>query len=280
MGKGPTIQELAERDSEFRDYLSQIRGELESDKAKETKELEATIEKFYKDGGWSYSPLMTTDKVEVQQSKYWNLDNVKSILGSIRDAIFTSSSPPEGVDINKSTDFDNALGALGNFQLYALNKAFGAIEGILTTFATESSYQGKSISKSELVAPGMMLFLTIRSDSWQNKNFFGGDKIVQYLFILRCNFSLEQAGDISKLNDLLYYEKLKESWRARIDILSEEIQDPKNDFSTVKELVQQQDFYIEQLTNIQATIDELHRKKMKDIKENSRRALQMRMRRA
>ena len=57
MGQGPTIQQLAEEDKAFREYLAQIQQELEKDKAKDLENLEAKVKQYYSDGGWSYKPL-------------------------------------------------------------------------------------------------------------------------------------------------------------------------------------------------------------------------------
>jgi hypothetical protein len=67
MGQGPTIQELAEREAKFRDYLKQIRSEAEADKAKDIDAVVGEAKKFYEKGGWDYKPLVQADLLDVQQ---------------------------------------------------------------------------------------------------------------------------------------------------------------------------------------------------------------------
>ena len=277
MGKGPTIQELAEKEKAFRDYLKQIRTELEKDKAKEIGELDERIKNYYTDGGWSYKPLMSLDNVEVQQISSWSLDNVVKIMSSVKDAIFGNENPPEGVEIEKPESFVKSLGELANLNLLVLSRAYQAIQGILQTFATESSFRGKTLTKTELVAPGMSVFISIRSDVWRNKGFFNNDSIAQYLFIVKSFFSIEQAGDLSKFNDLLAYEELKAAWRTRIYALAETIADPKTPFSALAELDQQLGFYSEKLADIQAKINELQTKEVEKKLLQSRKTMNMRI---
>lgn len=94
MGKGPTIQELSEKEKAFREYLTQIRTELEKDKEKDIKTLDVIIKDYYTAGKWTYKPLMQMDNVDIQQVSTWSLDNVTKILTSVRDAIFGNSTPP------------------------------------------------------------------------------------------------------------------------------------------------------------------------------------------
>lgn len=262
MGRGPTIEELAEKEEAFRKYLDQIRADLEKDKQKDIDDLKNIIDNFYQDGGWSFQPLMQTDKVEVQQVSAWSLDNVTKMMMAVRDAIFGNSTPPDGVSIEKPQSFANALGELADLNLLALDRAFAAVQGILETFATETSFRGKALTRTEVVAPGLTLFVSVRSDVWRSQGFFNNDSIAQYLFILRAFFSLDQAGDISKFNDLLAYEELKAAFRTRMLALSQKIADPSTPFSALVELEQELGHYAGQISSLQEKIDELQKKEI------------------
>ena len=273
MGSGPTIEQLAEKEQAFRTYLAQIRKELEKDKEKDTSNLDGIIKKYYSEGGWSYQPIMQTDKVDVQQVSSWSLDNVVKMLNGVRDAIFGNSTPPDGVEIEKPEGLSQSLGQLEDLKLLALNRAFAAVQGILETFATQTSFRGQALTKVELVAPGMTLFVSIRSDTWRNQGFFNNDSIAQYLYILRSYFSLEQAGDISKYNDLLAYEELKASYRTRMFALAQKIADPATSFAAVVELEQELGYYSNQISAIQATIDDLQKKEIAEQLQFARTAI-------
>lgn len=278
MGQGPSIQQLAEKEQAFRDYLSQIRGELEKDKAKDTENLQTEIEGYYKKGGWEYKPMLQLDKVEVQQVSSWSLDNIVKMLNAVSSAIFGTDDPPEGVKVEKPADLTKSMQYLDNLSLMVVSKAFSVIQGILETFATESSYKGQSITKVEVVAPGITVFVSIRSDVWKNRGFFNNDSIAQYMFIVRSFFSLQQAGDMSKINDIQAYEELKEAFRIRIGALSERIADPKTPFSAMEELDEELGFYASKLSEIQGMIESLETKKNAELRRSLRHSAQKRLR--
>jgi hypothetical protein len=278
MGQGPSIQQLAEKEQAFRDYLTQIRGELEKDKATDTESLQKEIDGYYKKGGWEYKPMLQLDKVEVQQVSSWSLDNIVKMLNAVSSAIFGNDDPPEGVKVEKPSDLTKSMKYLDNLSLMVVSKAFSVIQGILETFATESSYKGQSITKVEVVAPGITVFISIRSDVWKNRGFFNNDSIAQYMFIVRSFFSLQQAGDMSKINDIQAYEELKEAFRIRIGALSERIADPKTPFSAMEELDEELGFYASKLSEIQGMIESLETKKNDEIRRSLRQATQKRRR--
>lgn len=276
MGQGPSISQMAEKEQKFRDYLTQIRADLEKDKQTDIANLNAIIDKYYKDGGWTFDPLMQLDSVEVQQVSSWSLDNVTKMINSVRDAIFSDTPPPSGVTVEKPADFTASMEYLNNLTLLVASKAFSAIQGILQTFATQSSFHGKSITKVEVIAPGMTLFISIRSDIWKSQGFFNNDSIAQYLYIIRSNFSLQQAGDMSKYNDLLAYEDLKAAYRTRIEDISKVIADPKTEFSALDQLDQQLGYLTAKLADIQALIDDLQKKKLDEAHRRAQNAIMLR----
>ena len=271
MGKGPSISELAAREEEFRKYLVQIRSELEGYQAEDVAALDKKVTAYYEAGHWSdFKPLMQSEQFDVQHLKTWSLDNVVSILQSVRDAMFGDAQPPAGVVISKPDDFMNSLGLLEKLSLMALSKAFAVIQGVLETFATETQFRGQSISRVELVAPGMTLFISIRSNIWRNKSFFENESIGQYLFVLRSYFSQKQAGDISKYNDLLAYEQLKEAFRKRMADLGRRIADPQTPFSAMTELDEELGYYAGQLSKIQAMIEDLSKQEAQALIDEAR----------
>ncbi|MBN8865556.1 MAG: hypothetical protein J0H92_19430 [Sphingobacteriales bacterium] len=278
MGQGPSIQQMAEKEQAFRDYLTKIRGELEKDKEKDTQNLQVEIDNFYHKGGWEYKPMLQLDKVEVQQVSSWSLDNIVKMLNGVSSAIFGTDDPPEGVKVEKPSDLTKSMQYLDNLSLLLVSKAFSVIQGILETFATESSYKGQSITKVEVVAPGITLFVSIRSDVWKNRGFFNNDSIAQYLFIVRSYFSLQQAGDISKINDIQAYEELKTAFRIRISALSDRIANPETPFSAMEELDQELGFYANKLSEIQGMIESLETKKNAELRRSLRQATQKRLR--
>lgn len=237
---------------------------LTDDLDKDIASLDGMIEAFYEDGGWSYKPLMQLQSLDIQQVSAWSLDNVAKMLSDVRSAIFGNEPEPPGVDIEKPAEFTGALKDLLELNLLALSRAFQVVQSILQQFATESSYKGKAIQRNEVIAPGLTIFVSIRSDVWKNKGWFNNDSIAQYLFVIRGFFSLEQAGDLSKFNDLLAYEDLKSGYRARMKAVAKTIADPKTPFKALVELEEELGYYAERLAEIQAKIDELQKKEIKE----------------
>lgn len=273
MGKGPTVQELAEQDENFRVYLNQIRGEVEADQAHDVKALDKIIEQYYTNGGWSYKPLLQLDALEVQQVSEWSLDNVSKILGAVRDAIFGDESPPPGTEIEKGAETALALAEMEGLNLLVMNKAFAVVQSILSTFATDTSYRGKALTKTELVAPGITVFISIRSDVWKSQGFFNNDSIAQYLYIVRSFFSAEQAGDIASFNSILAYSELAAAFDSRIEEIARLVADPATEFSALPELMQIMGFLSDQLSYIHAKIAELQSQKTTKLLAASHKAL-------
>jgi hypothetical protein len=264
MGQGPTIQELAEKDKEFRKYLAQINDEVQVDKTRDIDSLKEKMAEFYKEGGWDdHKPIMQLEKVEVQQVSSWSLDNVTKMISAVKDAIFGNSVPPEGVKIEKPAELLQSVAQMSNLGLMVMNKAFAAIQGILQAFATESSYKGSAIQRTEVIAPGLTLFISIRSDVWRSKGFFNNDSIAQYLFVIRSQFSLKQAGDLANYNALVGYQELHSAFVTRLKALANVVANPATPYKALLELEEEMGYYAEQISELQAKINELSTEKIK-----------------
>ena len=87
---------------------------------------------------------------------------------------------------------------------------------------------------------------------------------------------MEQAGDISKFNDLLAYEELKSAYRVRMLALSQKIADPSTPFSAMPELDQELGVYAGQIGKIQALIDALQDKEIAKQLEFAKGAIESR----
>ncbi|MCG2616168.1 hypothetical protein LZZ85_17860 [Terrimonas sp. NA20] len=281
MGQGPTIQELADKDTEFRKYLAQINDEVQADKTRDIDSLKEKMTEFYKEGGWNdHKPIMQLDKVEVQQVSSWSLDNVTKMITAVKDAIFGNSEPPDGVQIEKPAELLQSVAQMSNLGLMVMNKAFSAIQGILQAFATESSYKGSAIQRIEVIAPGLTLFISIRSDVWRSKGFFNNDSIAQYLFVIRSQFSLKQAGDLADYNALIGYQEVHSAFVTRLKALAKVIADPATPYRALLELEEEMGYYAEQISELQAMINALSSEKIRKHLADAKGAIHERRRAA
>lgn len=258
MGHSPSIKELANKESEFREYLKKIRIELESDTKNASSALETEIKKYYEEGNWDdFKPLIQGENIDVQVESSWSLDNFQKILNAISGALFGSGSVPEGVKIEKTPDLTEAMKNMKNLELLAVSKAFEAIQGILQAFSVAGEMEFKVEKKVTQIAPGLTLFLYIGSNSYQSKSFFKNEQIFQYALIYRVLFSNKQSGDVAKFNAISAYQELLAGFKKRIEYLARKIADPETTFESVIQLDKQQEFYTNQVNKILNEIKKL-----------------------
>ncbi|WP_353815616.1 hypothetical protein [Agromyces sp. SYSU T00266] len=277
MGSTQGIQDKAKQDKEFEEWLAEKSKALEEQLKKTEGELEQEIEKYYAEGGWDDAkPYISGVLIDTLNSKEWSLDNVNRILSSVQSSMFGGTKPPEGVEIKNASDVGPSVAQMADLRLYVLGKAFEAVQGILQVFSTSSTTQAKEKKAVEMVAPGMTMFMSIRSASYTSQSFFTRQVISQYFYVFRIYFSIKQAGDISKFNDLMAYEDLKVAYRNKLKELADIIADPMIDFDAVRELDEQLEYYSEKLAAIQAKIEDLAAKEKAAIMARKNAAIQAR----
>ena len=278
MGHSPSIKELAEKESEFREYLKKIRVELESDTRKASSSLETEIGEYYQQGNWDDAkPFIQGENIDVQVQSSWSLDNVGKILEAIGKALFGSGLVPEGIKVEKTPDVTEAMKKMENLEVLAISKAFEAIQGIIQAFSVAAQMEFKVQKKVTQIAPGLTLFLYIGSNSYQSTSFFKNEQIFQYVFIYRVLFSSKQSGDIAKFNAISAYQESLAAYQKRIEDLSRIIADPTTSFESVIQLDKQQEFYTKKIDLIMDQIRKLQKTNALEIRTKTANLVAQRM---
>ncbi|WP_204326023.1 trypsin-like serine peptidase [Sulfitobacter sediminilitoris] len=274
MGSTSAIDREKNNEPEFRAWYEQKTKEIAADLAITEGKIEEDVTKYFAKGGWDdYKPFIEGISVDTLNSNEWSLDNVGKILSAVEGAIFGSGEPPKGIKVENESTVGPAIAQMADLRLYVLGKAFEAIQGILQVFSTSSKAETHEKYSIDLVAPGMTMFMSIKTASYENSGFFSNQVISQYYYVFKVYFSNKQAGDISKYNDLLAYEDLKAAYRNKIKVLANIIDDPLTTFEAVTQLDGQLEFYSKKLVDIQAKIDELSAKEMNAILERKNRTI-------
>lgn len=225
MGKSKSIEELEASDKKFQDYLDERRKEIEKRQSETRKQMDADIEKFYREGGWDdRSPIMSASYVDVQHVSEWSLQNVNNILSAVEGAIFGSSNPPPGAVIDGDIANNPVIQAIPSLQLLVMSRAFTAIQGILEVFTTKSSTSISMIHKVEVVAPGVTIFVYINSNSFRQKSFFNNEIISQYFYMIDAYTSVKQLGNYSTFEDKNLFEKEKATLRKLAERVLEKME--------------------------------------------------------
>lgn len=278
MGQSKSIEELAAADQAFVKYMNDRRKEITETRGATRKEMDAAIEKFYKDGKWDdRKPVCTAEYVDVQNVSEWSLDNVNKILDAVGGAIFGSKNPPPGLKLDKAVQAGNdaVLAAVGGLQTLALSRAFSAVQGILEAFTLKSSTSITMNSKIEVVTPGLTIFVYTNSNNFQSKSFFENNLISQYFFMIDVYTSAKQLGDYTKFQDLQLFEEEKAGLRLIARRLINNMANVES-LEKLDQLSKQLDGIYERLEEITGKIDELSKSEAENhrkLAEKARRRL-------
>ena len=119
-----------------------------------------------------------------------------------------------------------------SLQLLVMSAAFRAVQGILKSFVVKSSTTITMLSKIEVVAPGVTIFVYVNSNSFQQQSFFNNSMISQYFYLVNGYTSGQQLGDYSKFKDLQLFESEKEALRS----VTYKVLGKMNDVNTIGKL--------------------------------------------
>ena len=262
MGRSPSIQELAQKEKEFSDYLNNLEEQLRT-RAKQYKdEMNATINKFYTDSNWSSTSYIGCDeKIDFVHSSEWSMEKVKEVINAIAKVIVGGSSkPPEGITITPPEKMGSGIAAMADLKQYVVGQAFNAIDNILSSFGSSTSTGFNSASKYLPVGNGLHLFLTVVSDSYQTQNFFNNEFIHQYIYIFQVKYSAEEAI----LQGNLQLTDLYENQIATFTKISKDILDQLSSGKiTPEEYKSKTDSYLELIADSKKSLADLQMKQKK-----------------
>jgi len=222
VGRSKSIVDLQKSNQDFFNYTKEMEKELMSKLSEVDSLLQKEIGNHYK-GYSDNSQYMMGQYSDLTTISEWSLESVESIIGAVKNALFGGKVPEGSQKENSDVEEDPSFLALQSKQLYIANAAFSIVSGVLNTFkvSTSTSIQYKIDAKP--ILPGMMLFLGVVNNSYNRKNFFTGEKIVQNLFTYKVHISINELKELSKFNDLQMWESLKEGYRSQMADISKAI---------------------------------------------------------
>ncbi|CAK7014462.1 hypothetical protein [Saezia sanguinis] len=213
MGKSNSIEQQQKSNQAFQEYVNSMNNEMNKHLAEAKSAIDALITNHYK-------PY--PDKAELIVGEYshlatvseWSLGSVNKILDACRNAIFGAQAPDgtqKGTDDKK---VDASIAELKSRELLIANAAFDVVQSTLSTIGSSSSTSITTKTDAKAIAPGMMLFICVMENSYNRKDFFAGETIVQNMFVFRVYYSIKEGESVSKLNDLQAYENQKAAFRS------------------------------------------------------------------
>lgn len=279
MGKSKTIEQQANQDAAIRAYLDDINKQLQADVDAAAKELDTAKEKYFKDGGITDAkPFLQGKNSDIQLISEWSLANIQTMINKVKDVVFEKQGSLPGAGIVKDASVVSSMQsvtALADMNVFLASKAFDAIASILSAFTTGNDTSVQKNNKTEMVAPGIIMFMVILEKAHRSKDFFNNETHAENIFIYEFWFSLQQGQAVSQFNDLAAYEDLKQAFRTRISALGKKVADPSVDFEDIKKLQDQIDYYGKQLTDLTNKQTELEHKKNETVKAEAFRIVQV-----
>src|SRR5437899_758776 len=173
MGSSHTLEQQAKENTEFQEYVEKQTAHLAVTATTAQTAMNAEMDAFYKKGGWTDAKPLTSGSYQHQATaSEWSLDHVTKMIDAVRGAVFGGPpAPPAQPDPNAAlalkgtgtvTDQPSpaatALSVIAGMDALVANAAFTVIEGILTSFTSESHSDIVSDSKQTELVPGLSLW--------------------------------------------------------------------------------------------------------------------------
>jgi len=206
MGRSPSIQELQQKDEEFRKYISQLEKELESRAESYISQMDRAIQDFYSTNGWKEESYITGTNNQFLHSKEWTMDNVKKLIDAIGISLLGGGKPPDGITITSPTDMGVAIEEIMKWQQFIIGRVFTIVDNILSSFGASTSVGFKSEYRSIPLGNGLHLFITLVTDSYQTQSFFNNEYIHEYIYIYQVKYSAGEAQQQATLQLTSLYE--------------------------------------------------------------------------
>lgn len=229
MGRSPSIQDLENKEDEYRAYLAKIQLQLNQKAAESEKEMNDRIDSFYKQNNYSQINFISGKNADFMQSSEWSLSNVKKIIDAISKAVFGSSGGniPEGTTVENKEQVSSSIEEAENLQLYIASKCFDVLSGIVTSFGSSSSVSYNSSYKDVSLGNGLHLFAMVVADSYKSQSFFDNQEIYEYLYVYKVFFSTDEAKTEAKISVVSLYEDQVETFKNKIEQLLQQLNDGK-----------------------------------------------------
>lgn len=229
MGKSPSIQDLENRESEFRAYLQQLEQQLATRAQGAQSALDAQVQQFYSSSGFTDAVDITSGQnYDFMQEQSFSLDNLKTIIDAISQAVFSGKTPPAGTKVNQQ-GVDDATKALGpevgemaNLELYIAGQVFDVLSNVVLSFGSSSSLTFDTNMQNKPLGYGLQLFAAVSADSYQSTSFFKDEYIYEYLYLYRVRFSVQQAqSEVKQTLVELYQDQIAVFKQREEDLLTQ-----------------------------------------------------------
>ncbi|MBD1945428.1 hypothetical protein H6F50_24280 [Coleofasciculus sp. FACHB-712] len=203
MGKSNTIDQQAKLNADFQKYINDQTTALDTMTTKAQGEIQTTIDTYYKKGNWKdAAPLIQGKYEHLTTESEWSLDNVSKMIEALRGAIFGAPAPAGSTAPAQSSDLAANVQKMSDMTLLITSAAFNAIQGIMATFTsgTQTSVQQDFATKE--LAPGLTLFVCVIENQYHRSDFLNNNTILQTGYVFDTRFSIEQAGELAKFNQV------------------------------------------------------------------------------
>ena len=230
MGRSNSIDEQQKLNDKFREYVNQIRVDLDKSVTTEQSALEARIKEHYAKLN-DDSSLLSSNYRHLTTASEWSLTAVNTMIAQCRDAIFGAKAPPGVKQDVPTPEVSNSIKTMTNLNLLIANAAFDVVQGLLVSLGSKTSTGVSAKSDMKPLAPGLKLFITVLENTYHRQDFFQNDSIVQNVFIFDCRFSVKEVKAESKFSDSQYYEDQKTAIRNQMAAVVKSIEklDPTAD---------------------------------------------------
>jgi chromosome segregation ATPase len=222
VGQSNTIAKQQELNEQFRQYVQTIQQDLDKTANAQKAELTKAIEQHYSKIN-DHTSLASADYRHLTTVSEWSLSSLNDMIGKLSASIFGAPPPANSKHDTPTPEVTQAIKAMANLELYIANVAFDVIQGLLVSLDSSMSTGVSFKSDVRPLMPGLRLFITVIENSYERKDFFSNDKIIQSIYIFDARYSLTEAKSDSAFNDAQAYENQKESFREQLQKLDQKV---------------------------------------------------------
>lgn len=203
MGRSNTIDEQAKLNVEFQKYIDDQTANLDRMSQDAKTQIAATIESYYQEAKCTdAAPLIQGSYQHLATTSEWSLDSLSKMIDSVKNSIFGAPAPEGSTATPQSSALVKNVAQLSDMNLLIMGAAFNAIQGIMAGFSASTQTGVKKDFATKQLAPGLTLFLCVIDNQYFKASFTRNDTILQTAYIFDTRFSIQQAGNIAKFNQV------------------------------------------------------------------------------
>jgi hypothetical protein len=200
MGKSPSLQDLENKEDQFRAYLTKLQSELQGRSSTLQQQMEGEITQFYTQNKYTDATDMVSGlNYDFLHQSEFTLDNLKTVIDAISKAVFAGTKPPGGATVNDggtkaaASALGPEVGEMANLELYIAGQVFDVLSNVILSFGTSTAVTFNTNLQSKPLGYGLQLFTAVSADSYRSTSFFNNEYINEYLYLYDVKFSALQA---------------------------------------------------------------------------------------